>query len=42
MLKAMILDCCNVEQDVRGNVVDVQTTPRTEKYCGPKDSPCGE
>ena len=32
-LRAMILDCCNVERNRAGGVVDYQTTPRTPKYC---------
>ena len=35
-LGAMILDCCQVERNRAGAVVDYQTTPRTPKYC---DSP---
>jgi RNA polymerase sigma-70 factor (ECF subfamily) len=37
-LQTMILDCCNIERNRAGAVVDYQTTPRTSKYCG--DSPC--
>ena len=42
-LRAMILDCCHVERDGRGNVVDYQTTERTKGYCGGSDEqpPCG-
>ncbi len=36
-LRAMILDCCNVEQDVRGNVMDFETTERSSRYCGDED-----
>ena len=35
-LGSMILDCCEVERNRAGAVVDYQTTPRTPKYC---DSP---
>ena len=34
MLREMVLDCCNVERDVRGNVLDFQTTERSGRYCG--------
>jgi hypothetical protein len=30
----MILDCCRVEHDIRGNVVDYETTDRSSRYCG--------
>ena len=33
-LRAMILDCCRVERDGRGNVVDCETTERSSRYCG--------
>ena len=33
-LREMILDCCHVERDVRGNVIDYQTTERSARYCG--------
>lgn len=33
-LQAMILDCCDLERNRAGAVVDYQTTPRTPKYCG--------
>jgi RNA polymerase sigma-70 factor, ECF subfamily len=36
-LRDMLLDCCKVERDVRGNVVDYQTTERTSRYCGDMD-----
>jgi RNA polymerase sigma-70 factor (ECF subfamily) len=32
-LRGMILDCCNVERNRGGGVVDYQTTPRTPNYC---------
>jgi RNA polymerase sigma-70 factor (ECF subfamily) len=31
---AMLLDCCTIEQNARGQVVDYQTTDRTARYCG--------
>jgi RNA polymerase sigma-70 factor (ECF subfamily) len=34
LLREMILDCCHVERDVRGNVIDYQTTERSSRYCG--------
>lgn len=37
MLREMILDCCRVEQDGRGRVVDVETTERSGRYCGDGD-----
>ena len=43
-LREMILDCCHVERDVRGNVVDYETTERTPRYCCGGDDgkpPCG-
>jgi RNA polymerase sigma-70 factor (ECF subfamily) len=42
-LREMILDCCRVERDVRGNVLDYQTTERSSRYCGDSDgeSRCG-
>ena len=36
-LREMILDCCNVDRDRRGNVVDYQTTERSSRYCGDDD-----
>ena len=36
-LREMILDCCHVERDVRGNVVDYETTERSAHYCGDAD-----
>ena len=36
-LRDMILDCCRVERDVRGNVVDYETTDRSGRYCGDVD-----
>jgi RNA polymerase sigma-70 factor (ECF subfamily) len=34
LLREMILDCCRVEHDIRGNVVDYETTDRSSRYCG--------
>jgi RNA polymerase sigma-70 factor, ECF subfamily len=39
-LQAMILDCCDVERNRAGAVVDYQTTPRTPKYCDDASGPC--
>jgi RNA polymerase sigma-70 factor (ECF subfamily) len=39
-LQAMILDCCDIERNRAGAVVDYQTTPRTSKYCGEAPGPC--
>jgi RNA polymerase sigma-70 factor (ECF subfamily) len=36
-LREMILDCCKVERDARGNVVDCETTERSSRYCGDED-----
>jgi RNA polymerase sigma-70 factor (ECF subfamily) len=36
-LRDMILDCCRVERDVRGNVLDYETTERSSQYCGDTD-----
>jgi len=33
-LREMILDCCRLERDARGGVVDYQTTDRSARYCG--------
>jgi RNA polymerase sigma-70 factor (ECF subfamily) len=41
-LGSMILDCCAIERNRAGAVVDYQTTPRTPKYCdGPDDGSSG-
>jgi RNA polymerase sigma-70 factor (ECF subfamily) len=37
MLREMILDCCNIERDARGNVMDYETTERSSRYCGLTD-----
>lgn len=34
MLREMIQDCCRVERDGRGNVMDFETTERSARYCG--------
>jgi RNA polymerase sigma-70 factor (ECF subfamily) len=41
-LREMILDCCNVERDGRGNVLDYETTERSSRYCSDGDGkpPC--
>lgn len=36
-LREMILDCCKVERDARGNVMDYETTERSSRYCGDDD-----
>lgn len=36
-LAAMFLDCCTIERGRGGGLIDYQTTPRTQNYCG--DSP---
>jgi RNA polymerase sigma-70 factor (ECF subfamily) len=33
-LHDMLLDCCKVERDARGNVMDFETTERSGRYCG--------
>ena len=33
-LRDMLLDCCKVERDARGNVMDYETTERSSRYCG--------
>ena len=33
-LREMILDCCKIERDARGNVMDYETTERSSRYCG--------
>ena len=32
-LREMILDCCNIERDRHGNVLDVERTERSGRYC---------
>ena len=34
MLREMIHDCCQVERDGRGNVMDFERTARSARYCG--------
>src|SRR5688500_8702238 len=43
-LREMILDCCKVERDGRGGVVDMERTERSATYCGddPSRGRCGE
>ena len=36
-LRKMLLDCCKVERDGRGNVMDYETTERSSRYCGDDD-----
>lgn len=36
-LREMIEDCCRIERDVRGNVVDYHAARRTERHCGNGD-----
>jgi RNA polymerase sigma-70 factor (ECF subfamily) len=36
-LREMVLDCCHVEHDRRGNVIDFETTKRSAGYCGDAD-----
>ena len=36
-LRRMLLDCCHVELDRRGGVVDYAPTAKAERYCGGKD-----
>jgi RNA polymerase sigma-70 factor (ECF subfamily) len=36
-LKDMLLDCCVVERDARGNVIDFQRTERSARYFGGDD-----
>jgi RNA polymerase sigma-70 factor (ECF subfamily) len=33
-LREMITDCCRIERDGRGNVMDYETTKRSGNYCG--------
>ncbi|MGB7161008.1 MAG: RNA polymerase sigma factor SigZ [Tepidisphaeraceae bacterium] len=37
MLREMIHDCCQIERDGRGNVVDFERTERSARYCGDQD-----
>jgi len=32
--QTMLLDCCHIERNAAGGVVDYQTTPRSSGYCG--------
>jgi RNA polymerase sigma-70 factor (ECF subfamily) len=44
MLREMIYDCCKIERDGRGNVMDYETTERSGRYCGDRDDrpKCGD
>jgi RNA polymerase sigma-70 factor (ECF subfamily) len=33
-LRDMIVDCCRIERDTRGNIIDYHTTERSSRYCG--------
>ncbi|HEV2292870.1 MAG TPA: RNA polymerase sigma factor SigZ [Tepidisphaeraceae bacterium] len=39
MLREMIHDCCRIEQDSRGNVIDFAPTERSARYCGDAGCP---
>jgi RNA polymerase sigma-70 factor (ECF subfamily) len=41
-LREMILDCCDVDRDARGGVMNYQTTDRSARYCGGADDDCGK
>jgi RNA polymerase sigma-70 factor (ECF subfamily) len=43
-LREMIEDCCRIERDGRGNLVDFETTERSGHYCGDEDGKprCGQ
>lgn len=34
LLREMLHDCCRIERDARGNVMDFETTERSARYCG--------
>ena len=36
-LREMIHDCCRIERDARGNVMDFERTERSGRYCGNAD-----
>ena len=36
-LREMIEDCCRIERDSRGNLMDFETTERSSRYCGGED-----
>ena len=45
MLREMILDCCRIDRDGRGNVINYETTERSGRYCGINDTgrpKCGD
>ena len=37
MLRETVLDCCRIDRDGRGNVIDMQRTERSSRYCGGDD-----
>jgi RNA polymerase sigma-70 factor (ECF subfamily) len=39
-LHVMMLDCCDIERNRAGAVVDYQTTPRTPNYCDLSEDDC--
>jgi RNA polymerase sigma-70 factor (ECF subfamily) len=39
-LRTMLLDCCRIETDARGGVVDCQRTERSDGYCGGRLDGC--
>jgi RNA polymerase sigma-70 factor (ECF subfamily) len=43
-MREMIQDCCRLQRDGRGNVMDYETTERSRQYCGDADGKpqCGE
>ena len=42
-LREMIADCCRIERDARGGIMDFETTERSARYCGDErgDPQCG-
>lgn len=36
-LREWIEDCCKIERDARGNVMDYETTERSGRYCGDEE-----
>jgi RNA polymerase sigma-70 factor, ECF subfamily len=43
-LRVMLLGCCRIERDARGNVTDYEPTKRSTDYCGDADGKpsCGD
>lgn len=43
-LREMIEDCCRIERDSLGNLMDFDTTERSSRYCGGEDgkAQCGQ